>query len=845
LYISGQDKAYDYVGNGLPNQLERIRSVLFDIYYVQDAMLQEMGGEVTKADERLIWSPTEKRYITLKAAKALEESQKIQLEATRERAFREGPLGKILFVADLLSTRVGKGFFNNLSQKVTVGRSLERMHGAERLTGAAEIALGGEPGTFETSRALTEILADISSLKSTMATAVHSMAEIESERQLERTPEDIGWQIRAALTVAGTVAGALLGGPVGWVGAGAAGIAFLKARQEREKEIKEERERTIETRNIVERGVEIQEEYFAKSLEERLGSDLLDKSNQSIIQELTRVTKQDQMIDYLKAIAQNTEMVIDARFGYLPKIANFLGDNRGSVYELLAPGERFAQVTLVDESGNPIFMLPQITQQILMLQDIRDYLGGKSYSISDLLDPNKPNIAQVELLKAAAKGGPVNKDEPVLVGEKGPEILMPRSAGMIIPNDQIDKFADGGTFKGEIFSKIYQKLSDMFIISKESLDLEIDQGKKEQKDSQQLTMLEKLQALKERMKEKTQEIWQSKVLALLGKKSDKDKKDKTKEEGSTFGKIWDFIKGNVGKILGGILAGFVGGYLLTKIDIPSLLKKAAGFAYEQIVGMSVVGRIATFAIAGAGIGLIFGPLGLLTGAMIGGAIGGVVDSIFDMISGYQEGGILGGISSFITGSVPGELASIGGNAAKWAAMGMPIGFLVGGPLGALTGALIGGVLGGAFAALQNMFIESIAVGEKGGILTGITKFLTGSVPGELASIGGNTGKWALIGAGIGLPFGGPLGMFIGALVGGAFGALMAILPNFIGWGIRAIGKLKDKLFKTTEEEVDEEINEQVANEKDPKKRRELAAKLLKERQQLIDKKIKKKSSMGN
>jgi hypothetical protein len=526
LYISGQDKAFDYVGNGLPNQLERIRSVLFDIYYVQEAMLQEMGGEVTKTDERLIWSPTEKRYVTLKAAKTLEESQKIQLDATRERAFREGPLGKMLFVADLLSTQAGKGFFNNLSRKVTVGRSLERMHGAERLTGEAEIALSGEPFTFETSRAMTEILADISSIKSTMATAVHSMAEIESERQLERTPESIAWQIRSALAVAGAVAGTLLGGPAGWVGAGAAGIAFLKARQEREKEIAEERERAIDTRNIVERGVEIQEEYFSKSFEERFGLDLLDKSNQNILQGLKKVTKHEQMIDQLKIIA------------------SYLGDKTGSVYELLEPGQRIAEVTIVDRDGKSIFvdniMPPQITQQLLILKDIRDYLGGKPSSISNLLDPNQPDTAQVQVLNAAAKGGPVDKDKPMLVGEKGPEILMPRSAGMIIPNDQIDKFADGGTFKGEIFSKIYQKISDLVSINFDSLKLEIDQGKKEEKDAQQLTMMEKLQALRERLKEKEEKTWKDNVVLLLTgilKKPTEDASKEKKKEKS----IWDWL----------------------------------------------------------------------------------------------------------------------------------------------------------------------------------------------------------------------------------------------------------------------------------------------------------------
>jgi len=63
-------------------------------------------------------------------------------------------------------------------------------------------------------------------------------------------------------------------------------------------------------------------------------------------------------------------------------------------------------------------------------------------------------------------------------------------------------------------------------------------------------MMEKITALKERMKEKAQEIWQSKVLELLDKKStdEKIKTDKKAEGGG----IWDFIKNNIEKILGGL-----------------------------------------------------------------------------------------------------------------------------------------------------------------------------------------------------------------------------------------------------------------------------------------------------
>jgi hypothetical protein len=36
-----------------------------------------------------------------------------------------------------------------------------------------------------------------------------------------------------------------------------------------------------------------------------------------------------------------------------------------------------------------------------------------------------------------AIGGPVNSNTPYLVGEKGPEIFMPRNAGTIIPNNAL------------------------------------------------------------------------------------------------------------------------------------------------------------------------------------------------------------------------------------------------------------------------------------------------------------------------------------------------------------------------------------------------------------------------
>jgi phage-related minor tail protein len=36
-----------------------------------------------------------------------------------------------------------------------------------------------------------------------------------------------------------------------------------------------------------------------------------------------------------------------------------------------------------------------------------------------------------------AEGGPVSPGQPYIVGERGPELFLPRSAGTIIPNDQM------------------------------------------------------------------------------------------------------------------------------------------------------------------------------------------------------------------------------------------------------------------------------------------------------------------------------------------------------------------------------------------------------------------------
>jgi len=133
-----------------------------------------------------------------------------------------------------------------------------------------------------------------------------------------------------------------------------------------------------------------------------------------------------------------------------------------------------------------------------------------------------------------------------------------------------------------------------------------------------------------------------------------------------------------------------------------------------------------------------------------------------------------------------------GRIGTFAAAGAGIGLLVGSLPGLFIGTLIGGAVGGVVDSIYDM-IEGY---QEGGILAGIYSFLTGSKPGEEISIPGNAGKWAVIGATVGLAatMGNPMGFLIGALIGGAFGALMALLPKMFDGIFGMFGKIKDAVL---------------------------------------------------
>jgi hypothetical protein len=66
-------------------------------------------------------------------------------------------------------------------------------------------------------------------------------------------------------------------------------------------------------------------------------------------------------------------------------------------------------------------------------------------------------------ISGRASGGPVNAGTPYIVGEQGPELLVPRSDGNIIPNNKLGGSSvtiTGNTFLSE---EVAEKIGDMII----------------------------------------------------------------------------------------------------------------------------------------------------------------------------------------------------------------------------------------------------------------------------------------------------------------------------------------------------------------------------------------------
>ena len=77
----------------------------------------------------------------------------------------------------------------------------------------------------------------------------------------------------------------------------------------------------------------------------------------------------------------------------------------------------------------------------------KDIVVGKRLKkkvIQELIDSGEINTKRVffdKTLETKAQGGPVQAGKPYVVGEKGPEVIIPRSDGNVLANDDSQIFA--------------------------------------------------------------------------------------------------------------------------------------------------------------------------------------------------------------------------------------------------------------------------------------------------------------------------------------------------------------------------------------------------------------------
>jgi len=78
-------------------------------------------------------------------------------------------------------------------------------------------------------------------------------------------------------------------------------------------------------------------------------------------------------------------------------------------------------------------------------------------------------------------GGPVNANTPYLVGEQGPELFMPRSAGAIIPNNKVGSGGGGSnTYITNNISAIDSKsVAQLFAENRQQLFGNVEQARRE------------------------------------------------------------------------------------------------------------------------------------------------------------------------------------------------------------------------------------------------------------------------------------------------------------------------------------------------------------------------------
>ena len=152
---------------------------------------------------------------------------------------------------------------------------------------------------------------------------------------------------------------------------------------------------------------------------------------------------------YKKIIEARSGDVIEATEGMMEDIKGVLGEMNisGPGWRKMLPGNQSASY---EQAVEDITIKVQ-TRIKKMKKDAKasgkDIVVGKRLKkkiIQEMIDSGEINTKRVffdKTLETKAEGGPVQAGKPYIVGEKGPEVIIPKSDGNVLANDDSQIFA--------------------------------------------------------------------------------------------------------------------------------------------------------------------------------------------------------------------------------------------------------------------------------------------------------------------------------------------------------------------------------------------------------------------
>ncbi len=142
------------------------------------------------------------------------------------------------------------------------------------------------------------------------------------------------------------------------------------------------------------------------------------------------------------------------------EIANGLSQAFNSVFEAILSGKNAFQA-LGQAIQQLVVQLIEAVVQMLIIKAIENAIfPGSSIGI--------PGLAHAGALPGRASGGPVSGGSAYIIGESGPEIMVPNSNGYIFPNSFLSgltKFADGGFISSSTSALVGENGPELFIPS--------------------------------------------------------------------------------------------------------------------------------------------------------------------------------------------------------------------------------------------------------------------------------------------------------------------------------------------------------------------------------------------